>query len=179
VFPFTWAPFNGVISHLTAKCDGNVHDKGVVEITTSSVNEYFGTSASDVVRYALRNAAGIGTYSDIWSQNKPGQWISWDFKALRIEPTHYTIRTHNGSPNDAHLKSWAVEGSDDGASWTEIDRRENNSDLNDKLAVKTFAVARSGSFRRIRLRQTGPNHTRNNLLALSAFEVFGAVAGLQ
>jgi hypothetical protein len=45
--------------------------------------------------------------------------------------------------------------------------------------VKTFAVARSGSFRRIRLRQTGPNHRGNNILNLSAFEVFGAVAGLQ
>jgi hypothetical protein len=65
------------------------------------------------------------------------------------------------------------------ASWTEIDRRENNSDLNENLAVKTFAVARPGSFRRIRLRQIGPNHCRDNYLILSAFEVFGAVAGLQ
>jgi hypothetical protein len=42
------------------------------------------------------------------------------------------------------------------------------------LVVKTFAVERSGSFRMIRLRQIGQNH-----LALSAFELFGAVAGLQ
>jgi hypothetical protein len=27
VFPFTWAPFNGVISYLTAKCGGKVHDR--------------------------------------------------------------------------------------------------------------------------------------------------------
>jgi hypothetical protein len=107
------------------------------------------------------------------SEDKPGQWISWDFKALRIAATHYTIRA-------LWLKSWAVEGSDDGASWTEIDRRENNSNLNlNATAVKTFAVARSGSFRRIRLRQTGPNHYGDNQLLLSAFELFGAVAGLQ
>jgi hypothetical protein len=45
--------------------------------------------------------------------------------------------------------------------------------------VKTFAVTRFESFRRIRLRQTGPNHADNNYLALIAFELFGAVAGLQ
>jgi hypothetical protein len=77
---------------------------------------------------------------------------TWDFKALRIAPTHYTIRTFNDGPSCGHLKSWAIEGSDDGASWTEINRRENNHDLNDRWAVKTFAAARSGSFHIIRLR---------------------------
>jgi hypothetical protein len=72
-----------------------------------------------------------------------------------------------------------VEGSDDGASWTEIDRREDNSDLNDEFAVKTFAVWRSGCFGMVRLRQTGLNHNGNDFLILSAFELFGAVAGLQ
>jgi hypothetical protein len=91
---------------------------------------------------------------------------------LRIEPTHYTIWSFD-------LQSWTVEGSDDGASWTEIDRRENNSDLNGERAVKTFAVSQSGSFRKIRLRQTGLNHAGNNCLVLVAFELFGAVAGLQ
>jgi hypothetical protein len=48
--------------------------------------------------------------------------------------------------------------------------------------VKSFAVSRSGNFgtiRTIRLRQTGLNHHSSNRLILSAFEVFGAVAGLQ
>jgi hypothetical protein len=105
-------------------------------------------------------------------EDRPGQRICLDFKTLRIEPTHYTMRSFS-------LKSWAVEGSDDGASWTEIDRRENNSDLSIKGTVKTFVVSRSGSFGRIRLRQTGPTHIGDNQLGVSAFEVFGAVAGLQ
>jgi hypothetical protein len=96
-----------------------------------------------------------------------------------IHPTHYTIRTYQGDPDLDHLKSWAVEGSDDGTSWTKIDRRENNSDLNRNLTVKTFAIALSGSFSSIRLRLTGPNHRGQNCLCLTAFDVFGAVAGLQ
>jgi hypothetical protein len=164
VFPFTWAPFNGIISYLTVKCGGNVHDLGVVEITSSSV---FNT-------YSPRNAVSLGdmeTY--FYSKDEPGQWICLAFKAVRIEPTHYTIWSDSG------LQSWAVEGSDDGDSWTEIDRRENNSDLNGEWALKTFAISQSESFERIRLRQTGPNHDGDNYLQFSAFKVFGAVAGLQ
>jgi hypothetical protein len=104
------------------------------------------TPDGEVRRQRPRNAADFGNKdSFFWSQDKPGQWICWDFKALKVEPTHYTIRTYDSPTNWYHLKSWAVEGSDDGASWTEIDRRENNSDLNTKLAVKTFAAARPGA----------------------------------
>jgi hypothetical protein len=102
------------------------------------------------------------------------EWICLDFKTLRIEPTHYTIQ----AGDRVVLKSWAVEGSDDGALWTEIDRCENNSDLNGRRAMKTFAFCRSRSFGRIRLLQTGPNHEANNQLVLRAVEFFGTVAGL-
>jgi hypothetical protein len=155
---------SGIISYLTAKCGGNVHDRGVIEITASSV---YRTAYS-------RNATDLGDNSYFKSQSLPGQWISFGFKPLRIEPTHYAIQT--GSEN--HLKSWVVEGSGDGVSWTEIDWRENNSNLNDVTAVKMFVVWRSGNFGKIRLRQTSPNHAGNNCLVLSAFELFGEVAGL-
>jgi hypothetical protein len=89
---------SGIISHLTAKCGGNVHDKGFVEITASSVHSH------PSYNFAPQNAAEFGDFSCFFSQNEPGQWISWDFKALRIEPTHYTIRTYDSGPNDPHLK---------------------------------------------------------------------------
>jgi hypothetical protein len=43
----------------------------------------------------------------------------------------------------------------------------------------TIAVQPYGSFRKIRLRQTSPNHTGGNDLLLCAFELFGAIIGLQ
>jgi hypothetical protein len=168
-FPVTSNPLDGLISYLTAKCGGNVHDKGAVEVTASSVN---GSS------FAPRNVTDLRTKLSFASDNKPGQWICLDFKELRIEPTHYTIQTSGWGGYQCPLKSWAIEGSD-GDSWTEIDCHENNSDFNDKFTVKTFAISRSGSFRKIRLRQTGKNHRDNNHLILSDFEVFGAVVGLQ
>jgi hypothetical protein len=77
-----------------------------------------------------------------------------------------------------NLKSWVVEDSGDRASRTEIDRHENNSDVNDAWAVNTFAVVRSVSFRRIRSRHPSPNHRGENCLVLCGFDVIGSVAGV-
>jgi hypothetical protein len=73
---------SGIISYLTAKCGGNVHDTGVVEVIASS---FFGS-------FYTRNAAEFGGDSEFWSNDQPGQWICLDFKTIRIEPTHYTIQ---------------------------------------------------------------------------------------
>jgi hypothetical protein len=152
---------SAMISHLTTKCDGNVHDNGVVKITANSVSG---------INYP-RNTADFRILSCFCSEDKTRQRICFDFKTFSIEPTHCTIRPD-------YLKSWAVEGSDDGASWKEIDRRENNDDLNGKMGVKIFAPSQFGSFGRIWLRQNGPNHEGHNFPVLGAFEVFGAIAGL-
>jgi hypothetical protein len=90
---------------------------------------------------------------------------------------HYPIRIRAVF----HQKSWLVQGSDNGASWTEIDRRENNSDLHGRSTVATFSVSQYGRFVRIRLCQTGPNQIadHNNQLVVMAFEFFGAIAGLK
>jgi hypothetical protein len=118
VFPFTSLPLNGIVAHLTMKYGGNVCDKGAVEITTSSVFK------EDGLEYVPRNAADLESILPFASENKPDQWICWNFKMLRIKPTHYMIRIAHAS----HPKSWIVDGSDNGSSWTEIDGRENNSD---------------------------------------------------
>jgi hypothetical protein len=57
-------PAGGLIAHITAKCDGNVHDKGAVEITASSVFR----------DYAPRNAAKrMDRHSLFPSEKEPGQ----------------------------------------------------------------------------------------------------------
>jgi hypothetical protein len=132
---------------------------GVVKITGSRSANF----------YALpRNAAHLETDLVFYSDDQPRQQIYSDFKTLRIKPRHYLIRTHNGcGPSCHHQKNWTVESSDDGASWTEINRRENNSDVNYRLAVKTVAVSLSWSFPWIRLHQTDPNHRGDRYMRLS------------
>jgi hypothetical protein len=156
-FQFTSNPLGGLFSHLTAKCGGNVHEKGAVEFTANCIH--------DPSWCHPRNVANFRDNSLFHSKDEPGVRVCCDFKALRIYPTQYTLQTYDGSC--------------DGASWMEIDRRENNGDLNASEAVKTFAVARSGLFRMIHLRQTGPNYNGNNYVIFCGFEVFGTVVGLQ
>jgi hypothetical protein len=90
-------------------------------------------------------------------------------------PTHYTIRTHsyNGT-GGFHLKSWLVETSADGKSWREV-AREDNKQLNSPYYTGTFAVAGGGECRFIRLVNIGRNHAENDMLLISAWEIFGSL----
>jgi hypothetical protein len=157
---------------LTSKKGGNVHDRDVV---TNTANRVW----SDDPSYAAKNAAALGIDSYFHSANEPNQSISFDFRNLTITPTHYSLCTYSSGPNFCHLKSWVLEGSTGENSWIEIDRRENNSDLNSSCALKTFSIARSNPVRVIRLRQIGPNHQNDNCLVFTSFEVFGSVVGLE
>jgi hypothetical protein len=172
-FPFRpSSPLNGIISHLTAKFGGNVHDRGVVHITANRVR-------SDDPSYAAKNVVDLGTDSYFSSANDANQSICFDFKKMTITPTHYSIRMNSNSPNYHHLKSWVLEGSKEGNSWIEIDRQNDYGDLNSQFGVTIFSVGRSESVGLLRLRQAGQNHQGNNFLYFTAFEIFGSVVGTE
>ena len=161
-------PLSGVIEYLTRVCGGNVHEKGFVEVTASSV--YHGS-------YEPQNAVELGTKSFFISNgDKPGQWICYDFKGRRVAPTSYSIRTHDGN---RFPRSWVLEVSNTGSegSWTVVDTRENNGDLNAKHVTRNFAVkARQlGSFHFVRLHQTGKNAGGYDYLYLNSLELFGTL----
>ena len=138
---------DGVIAHLTLECGGNVHDNKIVNVTASSV--YSGS-------YHPKNAVDLGTNSVYGSNDKKDTWICYDFKERRVIPTSYSVMSYKKRPGGHHLKSWVIEVSNDGSSWTEIDRRDNNNDLNHRYAIANFKIfpVPSDCFRFFRLRQT-------------------------
>jgi hypothetical protein len=153
---------NGIISYLTKKYGGNVQEKGIVTITSKSIPKY--------PSCALKNVADLTSYSEFCSKKEPGQWVCWDFHEMRVRPTHYTIKAE-------WLKSWVVEGSLDGTSWTEIDRQTDNSDFRDWYQnTASFAVSNPAEFRFIRLTQADKNNRYNDVLALRAVEFFGTLS---
>jgi hypothetical protein len=101
------------------------------------------------------------------------QWICYDFGDSRIKPTHYSIRSRYNS-SGYNLKSWVIEGSVDCNQWEEVDRRDNNDDLNAQNVVRLFAVTHCNEYRSLRLRQTGPSHSGANFLVISGFDIFGS-----
>jgi hypothetical protein len=180
---------DGIIAHLTRRCGGNVHDCGVVTVTASSL-------ASGSQGLSPKNTADLATDSLFHSKNPggPGQWICYNFKKMAVRPTHYTLRTHcEWAAGATHAQNWVLEGSIDGGNWIELDRRNDNHNLNAARAVATFTVARVEQVSMVRVRTTGKNHdvTRPKLivkhpwgpegwggpwcLVLSAFEIFGVL----
>jgi hypothetical protein len=178
--PDMGAPLKGIIAHLTAACGGNVHDKGVVTISASSVfNASSGGGfggAPGASQYAPKNVADAQANSAFNSQAGPDQWIAFDFQKQRIEPTDYAIRTFYPAYNsgDSPL-SWVIEVSDDGVSWVEVDRRTQNLDLKDRNCTKIFKIPKPTECRHLRLRQTGLNQQGSQNLCMAGFEVFGTL----
>lgn len=164
-------PYNGILSKLTELAEGNVHTKGVVNITasTSDHNEPF-------------NVADFGWNDCFFTESRPSSWLMLDFLDKRISVTNYTIKTHKYKAGTCHLKAWIIEGSVDCNTWEEIDRRSTPV-LNGPNKMQTFPASSlknsnsstGGRFRYVRLRQTGANCKGNYILALSNIEFFGTI----
>jgi hypothetical protein len=109
------------------------------------------------------------------SDDEPGQWVCWDFREMRVRPTHYALSA-------LFLKSWVVEGSMDGVSWWEIDRQTDNQvfamNPTDEFNGDdpSFAVSNPAECRCIRLTQTDKGHDGDDFLTLGAVEFFGTLA---
>jgi hypothetical protein len=174
-----------ILGYLTKKHSGNVHEKGIITITSKSI-------LNDDPRFALKNVADLGS-GDFRSKNDPWQWVCWDFREMRVRLTHYTICA------GCYIKSWIVEGSLDGSSWTEIDRQTENQDFKLRKATDTvtgwdwddkasfavpgatgffsfFSAAKLPEFRFIRLTQTSQTHDGTDYLILRGLEFFGTLS---
>ena len=165
-------PLDGIIAHLTRMCGGNVHLKGLVEVTTSS---------NDGAEFHPWSIADLGTSSRSRSRDEPNQWLCYDFKDRSVCPTSYTIRTYDSVPGSCHLKSWVLEGTNDCKDkWVILDRRENNRELNNGHAQRNFAITSpDGTFYRfLRLRQTGKSHYGNDRITITSLEIFGNITNV-
>jgi hypothetical protein len=174
---------DGIITYLTEQCGGNVHDRGVVAVTS-----YYPWSLRP--QHAAKNVVDLKANTVFWSEyrdqsedipHEPANWICYGFKRNTIVPTHYSVRPNwNRCVGWNNLKSWAVEISKDGTTWTQIDHHEGSSDLNDKNATQTFAVTATAAGKHIKLVNIGRNHWEgvgDDCLNISSWEIFGTLAG--
>jgi hypothetical protein len=166
------SPLNGIIRYLQESSEGSVYAQGLVDVTASPADR----TANNGNNFA-ENVVDLGTDSCFTTGVSPIQWICLEFKRHHVKVSHYSIRTFDGQPGEAHLKSWIVDGSQDGQNWIDLDERRDNDQLNCSNAVASFEVTRSALCRFIRIRQAGVNHSGNHRIALSAFELFGSILG--
>jgi hypothetical protein len=154
----------GILQKLANEAQGNVHQTGVVEITASSSDHNLPYQVADA------------EWEEFWfSQNKPDQWIMFDFKNKKVRISEYRIKTHRFGSDSCHLKCWKLQGSNDGTTWTDLDQRDTDV-LNAAKRVEKFeCTGVSFSARYLRLVQTGRNNRGDNLLALTNIDFFGTI----
>jgi hypothetical protein len=161
----------GIIHALTVRAGGNVHEKGVIEISGSG-NCYENYESMPFV------VANHQTEERWASENSPNSWIRFDFKNRRIGLSHYTLRSRYDT-DQHHLMAWVVEGrNDDREKWVTLDER-NTSDTRDLVGrgkMKTYecrSVDKSKAFRYIQVRLTEKDSSNRYFVVLSAVEFFG------
>lgn len=163
--------FEWIIHYLTQKCGGNVSDKGIVNVTASSV---------DYTEFPKHAVDLHNTQNYFQANNDPKDWLRYDFVENRVCITHYSIRTRHDC-DDMHPRSWVVEGSDTGgendSEWTILDSHQNDSTLQGKSFSYTFDIKPTQVNKKfycyLRIRQTGPNSNNNHYTCISALEYFG------
>ncbi|KAK8878451.1 hypothetical protein M9Y10_005224 [Tritrichomonas musculus] len=153
----------GIFTHISEVLGAN--PSSVVEVTSSPFNSQYPPEN------VIDNSSNDTQYFE--SNDEPNSWICFDFKNMRVSLSHYTLKTWFWGPNFQHLKSWIVEGSDDGREWTELDQREDEESLNDALAFRRFKCLMRVTCRYIRIRSTDVDHSGSNLLILNAVEFYG------
>jgi hypothetical protein len=162
------SPMDGILSSLATEHGGNLVDSEIISITSSGVAPFFSCP--------LRDLATVGNRRYFTTRDEANSWICYDFKDMRINLTDYSIRT-SWDRDSSHLRCWILEGSIDGLSWTELDRRDNDERLKRTELIGSFVIGDGNreEFRMIRLRQTDRNSGFSNMLVFNAMELFGVV----
>lgn len=176
---------DGIIAYLTQKHGGNVHTKGIVKWSASSIavdesnDNSFGepSKESPDVTTVPQNAADLGTDSIFCSEDHAHSFLCLDFRNMRVAPTSYSIQSSGQESGCHHPKSWVFEVSNDAIHWKIVDRRTRDKDLNGFRVISNFPLASPEyeGYRFVRLRQTGPTWRGTNNLVLSSFEIFGTL----
>jgi hypothetical protein len=138
--------------------------RGRVQVSASSVQHDSAAPHELLSRRALRFS----------TKAENNAWVMFTLDA-RVKPTHYSLRHYTTWDTEA-LRTWVLEGSNDGKRWTTLRDHKDDASLNKKGATRTWALsgpATNKAYRMFRVRQTGLNSNRHKFLALSGFELYG------
>jgi hypothetical protein len=155
---------DGVLYRFVQEFGRHPQDAGFVIVTSSDPDD------RAVCRAA--NAADPSANTFFCSDDRPDQWIAYDFGSQTVTPVAYLIQTANFVEDSIHPRSWVLEGSLDGGSWIALDQRNDSAALNGPNLIGTFHIAAPMALKLLRLRQTGLNAAGNHILAFQYFDLF-------
>ena len=157
--------FDGIIRYLEIKHGTNIHEQGIISITSSSTSNY---KPEQVIDYDWNNH---------WnSKDTPNNWLEINFKELKVKINGYSLKSPSCGSNWHHLKNWVIEGSKDKNNWIIIDKKVNDSNLNRPPNQNYFPLSNiSDDYQYIRIRSIGKNHANYDVLIITNFEIYGEI----
>ena len=126
-----------------------------VEMDAPDVERTEVVAASDHKPYY--EAEGVASSADgdrasKWCVEPRGTPVAWEARLPRpAAVSAYTLTATLENRPDRDPKTWELSGSDDGAAWATLDRRENQPAFETRGETKRFSVASPRAFRRYRL----------------------------
>ena len=164
--------FEGIIHHLQKNNNENLHDSGIINVTSKTVRD------SHYPKYAIDFNSDNYFLSDIRYD-----WLKYDFKDKKIRPTSYSIKTRHDEDYQNPV-NWCIEvsntGGDNNEEWRIIDSRTRVQSVSKRNQVDTFQIetqlTNEESYRYIRMRCTGNTSGQGYAcLAISSLEYFGTL----
>ena len=112
-------------------------------------------AASDHTPYVAAEGIAFsvdGNKDTKWCVEPYGTPVIWEARLAKPAAVpSYTLTSTPEKRPDRDPKTWELTGSDDGAAWSVLDRRENQPAFEKRGETKTFTVATPRPFRRYRL----------------------------
>ena len=150
-----------IFEYLSKQCGGISHLKKHVIITSSSNNPNpENIFDKDVTKYYI-------------TKDEKNSWIQFDFLTKKVLISTYSLQTQDCGEGNVHLKSWILEGSDDGSTFETIDQEDNCNKLNGPLCEASFGTNQKNPYRYIRLTQTGKNWYNDDRLLIQRIRFYG------
>lgn len=152
--------FKGIFNYLTKSSNGNIHEKGIINITSNYINS---NHPKNLLDFNENNY-----YSGKFKQDCRA---CFDFKDKEIEISHYSIKL---AVSPGYLKNWVIKISSNGNEWTTIHSMSNYSGLEGNNLIKAFQTEPNHFARYFRFRNTGDFwECENYYLRIGCIEFYG------
>lgn len=169
---------NGILNHLSSICNGNLHDNGVVCVTTNSIE-------NDQKKFHPRvviDKFNKKRHYDYRSKDIGNAFVCFDFGENRkVQLTNYVIESSHKPKGTCHLKNWKIEGTNNKNNWKDVlDVRNDVSSLRGEGKIADFDISSPNDkfYRYIRIHQSGKSwyqYNNHQKISFCNIEFFGKI----
>ena len=143
------------------------------EIKTKGTEHYLQFDPSKLILQGQNTLSGENYYHSI--KDTPNSWVEIQFQEEWIIPTAFVIAD---SGNIRRLRSWNIEGSQNGYDYDVLDRHLNDSLFHEMWQIEPFLIKpkKRKPYRIFRIQQTGVMSEGSGPLRVGRLEIYGIVA---